>query len=48
MGLTLQDGVQALPGIGEARARGLGKLGLATVEDLLQRLAEAEETPWTF
>ena len=36
MGLTLQDGVQALPGIGEARARGLGKLGLSTVEDLLR------------
>lgn len=36
MKLTLGSGVQELPGIGAARARGLEKLGLATVEDLLR------------
>ncbi|MBM6870217.1 ATP-dependent DNA helicase RecG [Pseudoflavonifractor phocaeensis] len=35
MGLTLESSVRALPGVGEARAKGLEKLGLATVGDLL-------------
>ena len=36
MELTLGSGVRELPGIGEARAARLEKLGLATVEDLLR------------
>ena len=35
MGLTLESSVRALPGVGEVRAKGLEKLGLATVGDLL-------------
>ena len=35
MDLTLESGVRDLPGIGDTRARGLEKLGLATVGDLL-------------
>lgn len=35
MDLALETGVGALPGIGEARAKKLGKLGLRTVRDLL-------------
>ncbi len=35
MSLTLETGVGALPGIGEARAKKLGKLGLSTVGELL-------------
>ena len=35
MALTLETGVSALPGIGEARAKKLDKLGLRTVGDLL-------------
>ena len=34
--LTLGSGLRELPGIGEARASRLEKLGLATVEDLLR------------
>mgnify|MGYP000285521413 CR=1 FL=1 len=36
MELTLGSGLRELPGIGEARASRLEKLGLATVEDLLR------------
>ena len=36
MGLTLETGVERLPGIGPARARSLAKLGLETVGDLLR------------
>ena len=36
MELTLHTGVRDLPGIGEARAARLEKLGLATAEDLLR------------
>ena len=36
MELTLRTGVRDLPGIGEARAARLEKLGLATAEDLLR------------
>ena len=36
MELLLDTPLSALPGIGEARARGLGRLGLATVADLLR------------
>ena len=35
MSLTLKTQVDALPGIGQARARSLARLGLETVEDLL-------------
>ncbi|BDF69692.1 ATP-dependent DNA helicase RecG [Oscillospiraceae bacterium] len=35
MALDLKSGVRELPGIGEARAKALEKLGLATVDDLL-------------
>ncbi len=35
MALTLESGLKELPGIGEARAAKLAKLGLATVENLL-------------
>ena len=36
MALRLADRLDTLPGIGPARARGLEKLGLVTVEDLLR------------
>ena len=36
MVLRLADRLDTLPGIGPARARGLEKLGLVTVEDLLR------------
>ena len=35
MALTLESGLRELPGIGDARAARLAKLGLATVENLL-------------
>ena len=35
MALTLESGLKELPGIGDARAAKLAKLGLATVENLL-------------
>ena len=35
MELTLGTGLSALPGIGDARARKLAKLGLSTVGELL-------------
>ena len=35
MALTLESGLRELPGIGDARAARLAKLGLATVGDLL-------------
>ena len=35
MALTLESGLKELPGIGDARAARLAKLGLATVENLL-------------
>ena len=41
MALRLADRLDTLPGIGPARARGLEKLGLVTVEDLLRKFAEA-------
>ncbi len=36
MELRLTDHVEALPGVGSARAKALAKLGLATIEDLLR------------
>lgn len=43
MSLTLRSGVRELPGIGEARARRLEKLGLRTAEDLLDYFPRSYE-----
>ena len=43
MALTLETGVSALPGIGEARAKKLDKLGLRTVGDLLSYFPRSYE-----
>ena len=36
MDITLKTGVEKLPGIGPARAKGLERLNIRTVEDLLE------------
>ena len=43
MALTLTDRLDTLPGVGPARAKGLERLGLVTVEDLLRDYPRAYE-----